>query len=45
MNFHNVYKSFFKLAPNCRGYDHLRCQSDTVSRYTKLPQITLKYDW
>jgi hypothetical protein len=28
----------FKVTPNVRVYDHLRCQSDSVSRYTEATQ-------
>jgi hypothetical protein len=27
-----------KILPNVRVYDHLRCQSDSVSRYTNATQ-------
>ncbi len=26
---------------NVRVYDHLRCQSDSVSRYTNVPQMIM----
>ena len=29
---------YFSIDANVRVYDHLRCQSDPVSRYTKVPQ-------
>ena len=29
---------FVRLGANVRVYDHLRCQSDSVSRYTKVCQ-------
>ena len=37
-NLFNVIMSQFYIAANVRVYDHLRCQSDSVSRYTKVPQ-------
>jgi hypothetical protein len=32
------YTNFSNIAANGRVYDHLRCQIDSVSRYTKASQ-------